>query len=164
MMSVIYGMRPQGSFAKLNQNGLWVKMSEGYCQVKMDGSLEEYLGTWPKKGIMRGGIVFQPYVAGAHYQRERVAVIACANGDGLQRCIQRSSEIDETYTLKRPPSEAVRAILGLWAGEEPNYGRIRTDDGVRNWMDRIKCLGNCVVLQQFYPIFKAIAEIEVALS
>ena len=28
--------------------------------MKMDGSLEEFLGTWPKQGVMRGGIAFQP--------------------------------------------------------------------------------------------------------
>lgn len=28
------------------------------------------------------------------------------------------------------------------------------------FLDRIKCLGNAVVPQQFYPIFRAISEIE----
>lgn len=44
-----------------------------------------------------------------------------------------------------------------WA-VEPNVGRVA--HGIPNRVDRIKCLGNAVVPQQFYPIFKAIAEIE----
>lgn len=36
----------------------------------------------------------------------------------------------------------------------------RVAKGVPNRTERIKCLGNAVVPQQFYPIFKAIALIE----
>lgn len=42
-----------------------------------------------------------------------------------------------------------------WA-VEPDVGRVA--NGVPNRVDRIKALGNAVVPQQFYPIFKAIAE------
>ena len=42
--------------------------------------------------------------------------------------------------------------------DEPGVGRVA--NGVSNRVDRIKCLGNAVVPQQFYPFFMAIAEIE----
>lgn len=45
-----------------------------------------------------------------------------------------------------------------WWAVEPNVGRVA--NGVPHRVDRLKCLGNAVVPQQFYPIFKAIAEIE----
>lgn len=45
-----------------------------------------------------------------------------------------------------------------WWSVEPDVGRVA--HGVPNRVDRLKCLGNAVVPQQFYPIFKAIAEIE----
>ena len=44
---------------------------------------------------------------------------------------------------------------GSWWAAEPRVGRVA--DGIPNRMDRIRCLGNAVVPQQFYPIFKAIA-------
>lgn len=60
MMSGIYGVNYSECFAKLEPHGLWQRMYQDYYQVKMDGSLEEFLGTWPKWGVIRGGIAFQP--------------------------------------------------------------------------------------------------------
>jgi DNA (cytosine-5)-methyltransferase 1 len=48
-------------------------------------------------------------------------------------------------------------VRNQWA-VEPAVGRVA--NGVPNRVDRLKCLGNAVVPQQAYPIFKAIAEIE----
>lgn len=49
-------------------------------------------------------------------------------------------------------------IINHYWDEEPYIPRIAT--GVEHRVDRLKCLGNAVVPQQFYPIFKAIAEVE----
>jgi len=45
-----------------------------------------------------------------------------------------------------------------WWSVEPGLGRVA--NGIPNRVDRLKCLGNAVVPQQFYPIFRAIAECE----
>jgi DNA (cytosine-5)-methyltransferase 1 len=50
---------------------------------------------------------------------------------------------------------------GYWR-VEPNIPRVAT--GVKNRVDRLKCLGNAVVPQQIYPILRAIAEIEEVLQ
>lgn len=49
-------------------------------------------------------------------------------------------------------------VTGEWWPTEPNVGRVA--NGVPYRVDRLKCLGNAVVPQQFYPIFQAIADIE----
>lgn len=79
--------------------------------------------------------------------------------------------------LERPVRRSVESVLGgvvdgipdwmdgnldflinhYW-DEEPDIPRIAR--GIKNRVDRLKSLGNAVVPQQFYPIFKAIANIE----
>lgn len=49
-------------------------------------------------------------------------------------------------------------VTGEWWPAEPNVRRVV--NGVPNRVDRLKCLGNAVVPQQFYPVFQAIADIE----
>lgn len=45
-----------------------------------------------------------------------------------------------------------------WWAIEPGMGRVA--NGISHRVDRLKCLGNAVVPAQFYPIFQAIADIE----
>lgn len=53
---------------------------------------------------------------------------------------------------------AQKYVSGQWWPTEPNVGRVA--HGIPARVDRLKCLGNAVVPQQFYPIFRAIADIE----
>ena len=47
-----------------------------------------------------------------------------------------------------------------WENWPDESGIPRVDDGIPHRVDRIKCLGNAVVPQQFYLFFKLIADIE----
>ena len=49
------------------------------------------------------------------------------------------------------------SALGYWM-PEPDISRLTTKREHRK--DRLQCLGNAVVPQQFYPVFRAIAESE----
>lgn len=72
-----------------------------------------------------------------------------ASGEGLPDGVKKTVWRPETDAeFKRPD----------WWPVEPNVGRVA--HGVPSRVDRLKCLGNAVVPQQFYPIFQAIADIE----
>lgn len=42
VISVICGENLRGSFAKLDRNGSWLKTYQGFCQVSMEGFLDEF--------------------------------------------------------------------------------------------------------------------------
>lgn len=55
----VFGESMPGLFASLNQDGLWLKTWQGYCQSLLPGFVEEdselYSETWTKWGIMLDG-------------------------------------------------------------------------------------------------------------
>lgn len=69
------------------------------------------------------------------------------------RCEERKSERHSDYRRGVP-----EYVTGEWWATEPELGRVA--NGIPNRVERLKRLGNAVVPQQFYPVFKAIADIE----
>lgn len=164
MMSAICGTNTSGSFAKLTQGGLWQRMYGDSYQVRMDGSLDEFLGTWLDGGGRVWWYCFPSSAAGTAFQGDRVAIVAASNGIGWGG-VEKEHEIrsDEKYL----------EFLGAWKTRQNNIlshmGRpyslperrhMRNDDGLSEQVDRFRSIGNSVVPSQFYPIFKTIAEIE----
>lgn len=111
--------------------------------------------------------------------------VADTDGTGFQRCKQHGSP-DQSWEAKPygsacecgsdvsntdrqmrksgiqfgdPAGECGFTNDGWWPAE-PDVGRMA--HGVPARLDRLKCLGNAVVPQQFYPIFRAIADLEVS--
>ena len=108
-----------------------------------------------------GWCCFRAADVGAIHARERIAIVAYRHDDGCKRTLQTSEK------RLQPGHKSLNNINStmLYAFSFQNPHRFyRSDDGVPHRVDRIKCLGNAVVPQQFYPIFKAIAEIERSLK
>ena len=81
----------------------------------------------------------------APQRRKRVAILAYSESGRVKKHITGGKETWRFSGSNRWPSE-------------PGVGRVAY--GVPNRVDRLKCLGNAVVPQQFFPFFSAIAEIE----
>ena len=96
-----------------------------------------------------------------------------SEGEGVQRPEPPRHEADpggeavadahcvrlEEQGMQRLQKEPGASIAdGDWWPAEPDVGRVA--HGVPSRVDRLKCLGNAVVPQQFYPVFRAIARIE----
>ena len=48
------------SFAKFSRDGSLLKMSQGYSQQTMEGSLQKFSENFPRVGIMQNGELYQP--------------------------------------------------------------------------------------------------------
>jgi len=137
-----------------------------------------------RKGYAVAILNFEAAAVGAPHRRERVFFVAHikedvadTKGERQQRQWPYWEQIAGIHGEKTIPL-CSRSNGGQWSVEpnvggmvngipcwldgywrvEPNIPRVAT--GVKNRVDRLKCLGNAVVPQQVYPIFKAIAEIE----
>lgn len=93
---------------------------------------------------------------GAPHERRRIFIVAHAAGERQpEPRITWPLSIDEQAPGDWEASDALDAIR---RGSVPAL--CGSNDGVPKRVDRLRALGNAVVPQQAYPIFKAIAEIE----
>ena len=86
--------------------------------------------------------------------------MADANGERCQK-FKPATFTNKTAAISRQDHErnvCQTADAGFSWTVEPGVGRVA--NGIPFRVDRLKCLGNAVVPAQFYPIFKAIANIE----
>lgn len=85
-----------------------------------------------------------------------------SDADNRGRSLRGNGElpaVEETGTSRADHGgRTPEYVTGEWWPAEPNVGRVA--NGVPSRVDRLKCLGNAVVPQQFYPVFKAISDIE----
>ena len=159
--------------ASADERDLWPEFRRVVCEIKprwvvaenVPGLLSSEDGRF-FRGILRdfaemgfdvGWATFSAASVGAVHRRERMAIVAHANGKRFQgRVLEKDGKATGRFAQGVLASILQRATKNNLA-ESAVCG---TNDGVSRKMDRLRCLGNAVVPQQFYPIFKAIAELE----
>ncbi len=112
----------------------------------------------------------------AAHRRYRVAIVAHSNGAGCEKFSLADFTNNKGFNTRSSTTKNVsnsnggRCSWKQWReyAQQPENGSRwtvepgmdRVANGIPNRVDRIRSLGNAVVPQQFYPIFKAIVEIE----
>lgn len=151
---VVRELRPKYVVGE-NVNGLLSTIHESVCT---DLEAEGY-EVW--------SFVFPACAVGAHHERYRVCILGISTGEpGLQTNPEADTTGATRETRTCPVCEPWNYLPGAyWAVHKPPVCGM--DDGVPSWMggyrgykQRMQCYGNAVSPQQFFPVFKAIAEME----
>lgn len=104
--------------------------------------------------------VFPPVIlpagaVGADHNRKRVWVVAYSKQFGLEKPIQENGGSQELYKWREPnPFNGNFSRYGFDLFRSDDH--LRNRDGLSNWVDRIKGLGNAIVPQIAFEIFKVI--------
>lgn len=144
-------------------------------------AIDQVLSDLEDQGYTTRAFIIPACGVDAPHRRNRVAIVANTEGKrigGLSvqprekgsscantfRC---SENVADTFSVrlekqrtKRSEEKSNTTAKCSWWPAEPGVGRVA--NGVPHRVDRLRCLGNAVVSQQFYPIFKAIYDIEMA--
>lgn len=120
-------------------------------------------------GYDAGWGMFSAFHAGMAHERKRLCIVAhsnCVRWDGVDDRWKKCAKNDACrFWEEAEPIKTLNVFeyaLRVLSGSDSEL--LRNDNGVPTALDRLKCLGNAVVPQQFYPIFQAIADVESLLS
>lgn len=121
-------------------------------------ALDDVLDDLKTAGYAARAYAFKASEIGALFHGERIAIVAASNNWSaiVRRHTQFQTNAEAVPCRNHYRRGAPESYPGKWRQIESRpYG---VADGIPDRMDRLKCLGNAVVPQHFYPIFKAIAQ------
>ena len=151
---VIRELRPQYVVGE-NVNGLLSTIHESVCSDLEAEGYEVWTFCVPAHAV------------GAHHERYRVCILGISQSQsGLQADSQTNTAGAQRQAWTSPVRFTGDYLPGTyWAVHQPPVCGM--DNGIPSWMggyqgykQRMQCYGNAVVPQQFYPVFRAIADIE----
>ena len=138
-----------------NVNGLLSTIHESVCT-----DLE-------KEGYEVWTLSIPACAVGAHHERYRVCILGIAKSEpGFQTDKKPNTDRERRQAWSDLGGESWNFLPGTyWSVHQPPVCGMA--DGIPSWMggyrgykERMQCYGNAVSPQQFYPVFKTIAEVE----
>lgn len=133
-----------------------------FANMELDRTLFDLEST----GYKGEAIVLPAISVGAFHRRERTFIVANANSE-LRTSLEIHSRTNIQSERQKPKEWQSFFFINHGANnvefrQEDQSLLCRNDDGISRKLDedRLKSLGNAVVPQQIYPIFKAISDIE----
>lgn len=139
-------------------------------------ALDTVLSDLEAIGYAAGALIIPACGVDAPHRRDRVAIVADARGArwekrdfaafptgaGYIAGSGAEDDVDDADGGRLHRNDRGRKFplpaYGRWWPAEPGVGRVA--HGVPHRVDRLRCLGNAVVPQQFAPVFRAIAAVE----
>lgn len=101
---------------------------------------------------------------GTAFQGDRVAIVSTTDSIGrifMDKIKKTRPNVEYMEKLEKWKARQTDILSHMERPDTlPECRHMRNDDGLSEQVDRFKCIGNSVVPQQFYPIFKAIADME----
>lgn len=123
-------------------------------------ALADILSDLAQSGYEAGAYSTEARDVGGLFRGQRIAIVAASNHRGS--IMRRLGKFPPDAEACRNGSYNGRGEeeLNLWKRWEIESRPYGVAHGVPHRVDRLRCLGNAVVPQQFYPIFEAIADVE----
>ena len=171
------------SNGNVTRSGLWGEMCRIVCEAKPrwvvaenvrgllsipssdgrnGGGFGIVLRDLADMGYRVGWCMYGASEIGAVHQRERIFIIA--NSTSKRRAsVAKEQKNGRSYEYIKGSrawgiNKEYLPFHGKRVFSNPSSGIVRNDDGLPDALDRIRALGNAIVPQQAYPIFKAIVE------
>lgn len=145
----VFGESMPGLFANLNQDGLWLKTWQGYCQSLLPGfggeDSELFCETWPKWGIVLDGHAMELPMLERHTNESECSLwpttSVCGNynrkgasatsGDGLDTAVKKMHSVNLSQAVNWPTPRARE-------GNSGSYGCASIERNAdRNYLDGV---------------------------
>lgn len=123
-------------------------------------ALDTVLSDLESIGYSTQAFVIPACAVDAPHRRDRCAIISYDSRIGFKRMREVREQVCKSQFAEKVSDRNCDFKISdtAWWNPEPNVCRVV--HGVPSRVDRLKCLGNAVVPQQFFPIFRGIADLE----
>jgi hypothetical protein len=127
VMSVTSGRNCGELFAKLNRDGFWVKTSQDSVQVRMDGSSVEYCETWPRWGMLLGGVVGKLRMSERHTTENGSSLLPTLMGEAAVMECKGKEFCGNRHSLKL--TQALNLLPTLTKADAHRHGYQKQKNG-----------------------------------